>query len=220
MQMEGILVIHVMREKSMKFVISLVIGALFALLIIFVSPAVAENQQFGNQSFTEYEGYLHPAQEPDPKLQSKANGYGRVSFPKNLSSSKIDVQIVGIDPANITAFHIHCGSPGVLGPIVVNFDQFGEFKKTIVDGRLSASLVNQGLTFIKQPPPPPSLAGGFKLPLPEGCPSDINFPVQQVNTIAGLEALARKGALYFNVHTKGHEFYGELRGQIYPVVKQ
>lgn len=203
----------------MKFVISLLLGGLFALIILFGSPAVAQNQQFGEQSFTEYEGYLHPAQEPDPKLDSKANGYGRVSFPKNLSSGKIDVQMSGIDPANITAFHIHCGSPGVLGPIVVNFDQFGEFKKTIVDGRLSASLVNKGLTFVKQPPPPPSLSGGFKLPLPEGCPSDINFPVQQVNTIAGLEALARKGALYFNLHTKGHEFYGELRGQIYPVVK-
>lgn len=204
----------------MKFVISLLIGALFALMIIFVSPAVAENQQFGEQSFTEYEGYLHPAQEPDPALQSQANGYGRLSFPKNLSAGKIDVQMVGIDPANITAFHIHCGSPGVLGPIVVNFDQFGEFKKTIVNGRLSASLNNKGLTFVKQPPPPPSLSSAPKLPLPEGCPSDINFPVQQVNTIAGLESLARKGALYFNVHTKGHEFYGELRGQIYPVVKQ
>jgi len=204
----------------MKFVISLLLGALFALIIIFVSPVVAENQQFGEQSFTEYEAYLHPAQESDPTLQSKAKAYGRVSFPKNLSSGKVDFQMVGIDPANMTAFHIHCGPPGVLGPIIVNFEQFGEFKKTIVDGRLSASLVNKGLTFVKQPPPPPSLSGGFKLPLPEGCPSDINFPVQQVNTIAGLEALARKGALYFNVHTKGHEFYGELRGQIYPVVKQ
>jgi CHRD domain len=34
-----------------------------------------------------------------------------------------------------------------------------------------------------------------------------------------MEALARKGVLYFNLHTKGHEFYGEMRGQIYPVEK-
>ncbi len=29
------------------------------------------------------------------------------------------------------------------------------------------------------------------------------------------EALARKGVLYFNLHTKAHTFYGEMRGQIY-----
>ncbi len=87
-----------------------------------------------------------------------------------------------------------------------------------MNGRFSASVTNEKLTFVKQPPPPPNLAGGFKLPLPEGCPSDVIIPAQ-INTIAGMEALARKGVLYFNLHTKGHEFYGEMRGQIYPLEK-
>jgi hypothetical protein len=35
-------------------------------------------------------------------------------------------------------------------------------------------------------------------------------------TISSLEYLARKGVLYFNLHTKANTFYGEVRGQIYP----
>ncbi|GET43522.1 CHRD domain-containing protein [Microseira wollei] len=202
----------------MRSFIGLLIGTLFTLAILFGSPTMAQNQQFGDQSFTEYEAYLNPAQELGPASGSKAKGYGRLRFPKNLTKSDINVQLADIDPANVTAFHIHCGTPDVLGPIIVNFGQFGDFKNTIVNGRFSASVTNEKLTFVKQPPPPPNLSSGFKLPLPEGCPSDIIIPAQ-INTIAGMEALARKGVLYFNLHTKGHEFYGEMRGQIYPVQK-
>jgi CHRD domain len=202
----------------MKSVIGLLVGTWFTLAILFGLPTIAQTQQFGDQSFTEYEAYLNPAQELGPASGSKAKGYGRLRFPKNLTKGDINVQLADIDPANVTAFHIHCGTPDVLGPIIVNFDQFGDFKKTIVNGSFSASVTNEKLTFIKQPPPPPNLSGGFKLPLPEGCPSDIIIPAQ-INTIAGMEALARKGVLYFNLHTKGHEFYGEMRGQIYPVQK-
>jgi hypothetical protein len=33
---------------------------------------------------------------------------------------------------------------------------------------------------------------------------------------ASPQDLARKGVLYFNLHTKANTFYGEVRGQIYP----
>ncbi len=199
----------------MRKTIGVLVGVLLALTTLFASIAIAQEHSFGDKSFNEYEGYLHPTQEPGPAFKSEAQGYGSLRFPRNLSSGTIDVQIVGVNVADITAFHIHCGPPGVLGPIIVNFGQFGDFKNTIKNGHFSASVTNENLTFVKQPPPPPSLSGGFKLPLPEGCPSDLNFP-GQVNTIAGLESLARKGVLYFNLHTKEHEFFGEMRGQIYP----
>jgi CHRD domain len=200
-----------------KFLIGILLSAILVLMPLF-TPAIAANPSLGDTTFNEYEGYLHPAQEADPDLQVNSKGYGRLKFPRNLSSGQVNVEIEGVDPANITAFHIHCGTPGVLGPIIVNFDQFGDLKSTLKTGKFSATVVNKGLTFVKQAPIPPKPGSGkLTLPLPEGCPSDINFPVQQVQTIAGLEALARKGALYFNLHTKGHEFYGELRGQIYPV---
>lgn len=200
----------------MKFLMGVVISVIVILSGWFV-PAIAANVPKGDQSFTEYEAYLHPAQEADPELNVQSYAYGKLRFPSNLSAGKFDFQVTGVDAENVTAFHIHCGTPGVLGPIIVDFSQFGDLKQTLKSGQLSGTIVNKGLTFVKQLPIPPKPGSGkLTLPLPEGCPSDINFPVQQVQTIAGLEALARKGALYFNLHTEGHEFYGELRGQIYP----
>jgi hypothetical protein len=35
-------------------------------------------------------------------------------------------------------------------------------------------------------------------------------------TLAALESLARKGVLYFNLHTRANTFYGEVRGQSTP----
>jgi hypothetical protein len=49
----------------------------------------------------------------------------------------------------------------------------------------------------------------------ERCPVEIGFPTQSM-TISALEYLARKGVLYFNLHTKANTFYGEVRGQIDP----
>lgn len=31
-----------------------------------------------------------------------------------------------------------------------------------------------------------------------------------------MESLARRGLLYFNLHTKAHTYYGEMRGQRFP----
>ena len=41
----------------------------------------------------------------------------------------------------------------------------------------------------------------------------------KVKTVAGMEHIARKSELYFNLHTKGQTFYGEMRGQVHPVAK-
>jgi hypothetical protein len=32
-----------------------------------------------------------------------------------------------------------------------------------------------------------------------------------------MEHIARRSELYFNLHTKGQTFYGDIRGQIHPV---
>ncbi len=39
----------------------------------------------------------------------------------------------------------------------------------------------------------------------------------KVKTVAGMEHIARRSELYFNLHTKGQTFYGDIRGQIHPV---
>ena len=277
---------------------------------------------FGEQTFFTYEAFVSPRQEPGGFFESNARAYGRLDFAKNFSFANVDVQMSGLDPAKITAFHIHCGTPGILGPIVVDLGEYGDFTKTIVDGKFKATITNENITFVKgspivvdgvsitptmpttsapaaptapsapslpsaptlpsapslptsappvppaptAPPAPaappsgnrllhngvdhgshepaapaapaapalpttalatlptitapsatssPTLPSNLPITLPEGCPIELGLPGQVV-TVAGIDYLARKGALYFNVHTGEHSFYGEMRGQIYP----
>lgn len=198
-----------------------------------LSHHAVPDSSFGEHSFNDYEAFLHPAQEPGEAIDSDAKGYGLLRFPENLSSGQVEVEISGVDPSEINGFHIHCGPPGVLGPIVINLGEFGPFEETIVDGHFSATLSNEDIVKTDSPPDLPE--GVPQLPdeglphshedlaqlpddiprLPEGCPIDSNFP-GQVITLAGVESLAKRGLLYFNVHTEEHSFYGEMRGQIYP----
>lgn len=202
--------------------------ALTLLLGLFTVPAAAKEPAVGETTFNVYEAFLSPAQEPGeesetppplqktlgatapstPRESRKSKGWGQIRFARNLSKAAIEVQITGVNPADILMFHIHCGPPGFLGPILVDLGTFGSFTKTLADGKFSAEINNKNLQFVKQ------LPKGLNFKLPESCPVEPGFP-QQVNTLAGMESLARKGALYFNLHTKAHTFYGEMRGQIY-----
>jgi len=184
----------------------------------------------GKTTFTVYDSYMSPSQQPGeetdapkalekavglkstapsvPRELRKSMGYGQIRFARDLSKAYVDVQISGVKPEDILMFHIHCGPPGVLGPIIVDFGEFGTLSKKLENGTLSVELTNKDITFVTDMP------HGLKPALREGCPIDLGAP-GQVKTIAGLEYLARKGVLYFNLHTKAHTFYGEMRGQIY-----
>lgn len=200
-------------------------------LMLCARPAAAKDPALGATTFTVYEGYMSPAQQPGeeteaPKALAKAvgltstatptpresrpsRGVGVLRFTRDLTRAYVDVQIKGVNLADIVMFHIHCGPPGVLGPIIVDLGEFGDFSKTLVDGKLAVELSNKNITYIK------SMPKGLKPALPESCPAELGLPTQAM-TIANLEYLARKGVLYFNLHTKAHSFYGEMRGQIYP----
>ena len=200
-------------------------------VLLSASTAHAKDPALGATTYTLYEGYMSPAQQPGeetdaPKLLAKAvgltssapaipresrssRGVGVIRFSRDLSRAYVDVQIKGVNPADIVMFHVHCGPPGVLGPIIVDFGEFGDLTKTFVDGKLAVELSNKNITYVKQMPK------GLKPALPESCPAELGLPTQSM-TIANLEYLARKGVLYFNLHTKAHTFYGEMRGQIYP----
>lgn len=184
----------------------------------------------GSMPVTVYEGYMSPTQQPGeetdapkalekalglegtgasiPREERKSKGYGKIQFARDLSVAFVDIQIEGVNPADIVMFHIHCGPPGFLGPIIVDFGEFGDLTKMLESGKFSVELRNKDITFIKDMP------RGLKPSLPESCPADLGF-LTQSKTIASLEYLARKGVLYFNLHTKNHSFYGEMRGQIY-----
>lgn len=198
----------------------------FVLVALAAAPAHAEDPALGGTTFTTYEAFLSPAQEPGeesetpkpllkslgatkpstPRAQRKSRGWGRVRFTRDLSAAFVDVEIKGVDAADILMFHIHCGPPGGLGPIVVDLGKRGDLTQHLAAGKLSLQLGNEDLTFVSM------LPKAFKLP--ESCPVEPGYPIQ-VKTLSGLEYLARKGVLYFNLHTKAHTYYGEMRGQLY-----
>lgn len=206
--------------------------ALVSTLALFSLPAQAKDPALGATTFTTYEAYMSPAQEPGeeseipkvlekslgatapsiPRESRKSKGWGQIRFARDLSKAYVDVEIQGVNPADIVMFHIHCGPPGVLGPIIVDFGDHADHqnagKKMFVDGKLSVEVTNKNVVFVKDMPK------GLKPSLPEGCPAELGLP-GQIKTLAGLEWLAKKGVLYFNLHTKAHTYYGEMRGQIY-----
>jgi hypothetical protein len=201
-----------------------------AALVLAATAAHAKDPALGATTFTTYEAFLSPAQQPGeeseapkpvakatglesseqpvPREQRKSRGWGQLRFSKDLTRVFVDVELHGVNPADILMFHVHCGPPGVLGPIVVDFGSLGSLAKTLASGRMSVELSDKDITYVK------SMPSGLKPALPESCPIEPGFPVQ-AKTVAALEALARKGVLYFNLHTKAHTFYGEVRGQIY-----
>lgn len=203
--------------------------ALATALALSTLPAQAKDPSLGATTFTVYEAWMSPAQEPGEETEvpkplekslgstapsvlrenRKSRGHGQLRFAKDLSKAYVEVEIQGVNPADILMFHIHCGPPGVLGPIIVDFGESGSPAKKFVDGKFSVELTNKNVVFVKDMP-------GLKPSLPEGCPAELGLP-GQVKTLAGLESLARKGALYFNLHTKAHTYYGEMRGQLYAI---
>jgi hypothetical protein len=148
-----------------------------------------------------------------PREARKSRGYGQIRFAKDLSKAYVDVEIQGGNAGDILMFHIHCGPPGVLGPIIVDFGESESPAKKLANGKMTLELTNKNVLFVKDMPK------GLKPSLPESCPADLGF-LPQTQTIAGLEYLARKGVLYFNPHTKGHTYYGEMRGQVYPAKEE
>ncbi|NVJ22644.1 MULTISPECIES: CHRD domain-containing protein [Myxococcus] len=189
--------------------------------------AHAKDPALGATTFTVYEAFLSPAQEPGeesetpkllekslgatapstPREARKSRGHGALKFTKDLTRAYVEFEMKGVNPADILMFHIHCGPPGVLGPVVVDFGELGNLSKTLSEGKLSVELTNANVVFIKD-------MKGMKPGLPESCPAELGF-LAQTKTLASLESLARKGVLYFNLHTKAHTYYGEMRGQLY-----
>jgi|SRR5579871_2413086 len=202
-----------------------------AAVVLFAPSVEAKDPGQGASSYYTYESFMSPSQQPGdeadapkaiakatglqstepsvPRSQRKSRGWGQIRFAKDLTRAYVDVEIANINPNDILMFHIHCGPPGVLGPIIVDFGKFGSLPKTLAGGKLTVELTNDDLVYVKDMPK------GMKPALPESCPVEIGWPTQG-KTIAALDYLARKGVLYFNLHTKANTFYGEIRGQIYP----
>lgn len=183
-----------------------------------------------------YESWLSPHQEGDeeentpggtPKqfksttpsksrAEREAAGHrahGRLRFTRDMSRVYVDVKIEGVDLKTVNMFHIHCGRPGILGPILIDFSHATDLQANLADGTFSVEIRNEHV--VKTYEHAHGLVGTFTT----GCfiPSlslGSNKPVK-VSTVAGVAQLAEAGELYFNLHTTGQTYFGDIRGQLH-----
>jgi uncharacterized protein YceK len=141
-------------------------------------------------------------------------GVGVIRFRNDLSRAYVDVKIEGIDVSTINLFHIHCGKPGVLGPIFVDFALATDLQKSFSKGVLSVEVTDDLIvkSIGHSHNPTDALLNGCFV-LGEGTPG---AKPAKFTTVAGMLTLALQGEIYFNLHTTAQTYYGDLRGQIYP----
>jgi hypothetical protein len=174
-----------------------------------------------------YEAFLSPQQEPGeekdtpgltpqqfrstaPSLlrsERTSRGHGVLRFAKDLSKAYVDVKVENVKVDDVVMFHIHCGRPDQLGPIIVDFALSGNIQQNLADGTFSVTVTNEDIE--KEAASGEGLVGAFTA----GCPIVPGLP-DKVKTVAGMQHIAERGELYFNLHTKGQTFYGDMRGQI------
>ncbi len=146
-----------------------------------------------------------------PREERPGRAHAVLEFTNDLSRAYIHVEIANIDPENIVLVHLHCGRPGQLGPIIVDFGMMGDVSEFLADGTMSLEIRNADLEAVIEN------GAGFVGAFTAGCPIVPTIPNDRFRTIAGLEYVARQGELYFNLHTAGQTFYGDVRGTFYLV---
>jgi len=201
------------------------------------APAVSLDPSKDKEIGLAFESYLSPWQEGDEEentpsstpakfrsttpSQSRAareaaghRAHGMLRFTNDLSRAYVDVRVEGVDLSAVNMFHIHCGRPGILGPILADFAQATDIKQNLADGTFSIELTNEHL--VKTAEAGKGLVGvatmGCVIPSPS---LGSNAPVK-TSTIAGMAQLAQAGELYFNLHTTGQTYFGDMRGQLRP----
>lgn len=181
-----------------------------------------------------YESWLSPMQEPDEEANTPAKTPDRfkstapsqtreervaanhrahavVRFTNDLSKAYVDVALEGIQIEDINMFHIHCGTPGILGPILVDFSLITNIQDNFKDGVFSVEVNNAAIAGTAAQAH--DAVGAFTLGCVIPSPSLGTAKPTKVSTVAGMAAIAQEGDLYFNLHTKGQTYYGDIRGQ-------
>jgi len=192
---------------------------------------IALDTSAGTEIGAVYAAYLSPEQEGDeeentpdlapdvfksnapsiPREERLSRGHGVLSFTRDLSAAYLHLAVENVDPDDIVMFHIHCGRPGQLGPILVDFGLKGDLTEYFEDGVFSTEILNEDITATVEH------GDGLVGALTAGCPITPAIPMDKVKTVGGMQFIAEQGELYFNLHTKGHVFFGDIRGQLHRV---
>lgn len=154
-----------------------------------------------------------------PREERPSRAHAVLEFTNDLSRAYLHVEIANINPEDIVMLHLHCGVPGHLGPIIVDFGMMGDLQDYFADNQFSVEITNADLESVVDSAS--GIVGGFT----GGCPVEVDgfteqilaVPSSSIVTIAGMERVARQGELYFNLHTAGQTFFGDARGTFYLV---
>ncbi|MBC8098922.1 MAG: CHRD domain-containing protein [Armatimonadetes bacterium] len=192
---------------------------------------VALNPAAGSEIGAVYEAFLSPHQEGGeeedtpafvpaqfrstapsvPRTERTSRGHAVLQFTKDLSKATVFLAVENVNPEDVVLLHLHCGLPGQLGPIIIDFALAGNITSYLADGMLTLELTNADIVAAASHGHGP--VDGFT----SGCPI-ANIPTDKVKTIAGMQVIAGEGDLYFNLHTKGQTYFGDIRGQFSPMV--
>lgn len=193
---------------------------------------IALNPALGSEIGSVYEAFLSPHQEGGEeedtpgfipsqfrstapsvaRNERTSRGHAVIEFTNDLSRAYVHLAIENVNPADIVMLHLHCGQPGQLGPIIVDFSVAGNVQEYLADGTMSIEITNEDIEAVTASATLNPI-DGFTL----GCPILASNPVDKVKTIGGLELYARRNEIYFNLHTAGQVYFGDMRGQFYLV---
>lgn len=192
---------------------------------------IALNPASGAEVGFVYEAFLSPHQEGGeeqdtpglvpPQFRSTApsvdradresRGHSVIEFTQDLSRAYVYLAVENVNPADVVMLHLHCGRPGQLGPIIIDFSLVGSINEYLADGYMRIELTNADIEAVLSEESPNPISQ-FTL----GCPIVPGSPLpEQVLTIAGMELIARQGELYFNLHTAAQTYFGDIRGQFH-----
>lgn len=160
-----------------------------------------------------------PSYSRDQREANGHRGHALLRFTKDLSKAYVDVKLYAnnlSESDEIVMFHLHCGRPGILGPIIIDFSLVSDdmYSNFMDDGVFSVQITNKDIVENS------NIAEDIVGELSRGCiiPSPtLETLLVKTSTIAGLATIALEGELYFNLHTKGQTYYGDMRGQVYPI---
>ncbi|MEM9491435.1 MAG: CHRD domain-containing protein, partial [Myxococcota bacterium] len=92
-----------------------------------------------------------------------------------------------------------------------------DIQKNVASGVFSVVLLNEDLVKAA------NHGHGVLAAFTAGCvipsPSLGAIKPTKVSTIAGMAQIAQEGELYFNLHTTGQTYFGDIRGQLLPVIE-
>jgi len=161
--------------------LALRLGLALIVLAVVAGPALAAQLRFTAS--------LKGANERPAPVDTNAAGLAR--FWLNPDETEIHYMLIVANIDGVTQAHIHCGTPGVAGPVVAFLYGFNAVGVT-VNGVLAEGVITQANVIAR----PDSAA----------CPGGVS-------TLADIVAKMRSGGAYANVHT--HAFpAGEMRGTI------